>query len=266
MEIPASRWYPVIEKRRSRRRYEEKLPKEEDLKIIQSVCDDFRPFKNVRSVLVKEPLENIFKGIIGSYGTIKGAKAFIVFVGNTRNKAVEEQVGYMGEGIVLEAEASGMNTCWVGGTYKRELVDSLIDLQKDEKVFAVTPIGYAQKSMNFEERVMSGFGLLHRRKPLSELVTGIHELMWPEWMKAALEAARLAPSSANRQPWDFLVDKNSITIAVNDRRLKRESVMSKRLCCGIAMLHLEVAANHLGKKGNWIFLNPPGVARFTVLD
>ena len=111
MDIPASRWYNVIEKRRSRRKYEQKLPKANHLKRIQTYCDEFKPFPGVRSVLIKEPPDNVFKGIIGSYGTIKGAKAFVAFVGNTRYKAVEEQVGYVGEGIILEAEAMGMNTC-----------------------------------------------------------------------------------------------------------------------------------------------------------
>jgi hypothetical protein len=206
----------------------------------------------------------VFKGIIGAYGTIKGAKAFIAFVGNSRHPAVEEQVGYMGEGIVLDAEASSLNTCWVGGTFKRELVDSLVDLQKNEKVYAITPVGYAQKRLNFEERVMAGFGLMHRRKSLSETTRGLKKSQWPRWMKMSLEAARVAPSAVNRQPWMFLLDENSISVAVNDKKLRRESTMSKRLCCGIAMLHIDIAARQSGVTGEWEFLNPPGVARFNV--
>ncbi|MBN2239237.1 MAG: hypothetical protein JW712_05650 [Dehalococcoidales bacterium] len=264
MEIPASRWYKVIEKRRSRRRYEEKTLKVNHLRRIQTFCDGFQPFKGVRSVLITEPPDNVFKGIIGSYGTIKGAQAFIAFIGNTKNPAVEEQVGYTGEGIVLEAEAAGMNTCWVGGLFRREIVDSLIELDANEKVYAITPIGYATKKLNLEEKVMAGFGIMHRRKSLSELVKGLKMRNWPKWMEPTLQAARLAPSAVNRQPWTFLVDENSITVAVNDKKLRRESVMSKRLCCGIAMLHIEVAAKSLGIKGDWKFLNPPGVARYTV--
>ncbi|MBN2076590.1 MAG: hypothetical protein JW762_13665 [Dehalococcoidales bacterium] len=264
MDIPASRWYKVIEKRRSRRRYDERLPKGNHLKRIKSVCEDFRPFESARSVFVQEPPDNVFKGIIGAYGTIKGAKAFIAFVGNSRHPAVEEQVGYMGEGIVLDAEASSLNTCWVGGTFKRELVDSLVDLQKNEKVYAITPVGYARKGLNLEERVMAGFGLMHRRKSLSETTRGLKKSQWPKWMKLSLEAARIAPSAVNRQPWLFLLDENSITVAVNDKKLRRESTMSKRLCCGIAMLHIDVAARNIGIKGKWEFLNPPGVARFSV--
>ncbi len=55
---------------------------------------------------------------------------------------------------------------------------------------------------------------------------------------------------------------NSITVSVNTAG--REYGLSKRLCCGIAMLHIEVAALNCGIGGNWEFLEAPLVARFTV--
>ncbi|MFC1958961.1 nitroreductase family protein [Chloroflexota bacterium] len=266
MNVPASRWHRVIEGRRSRRHFVERLPKENQLNNIQLICNSFQPFGNARAILVKEAPAQVFKGIsiIGSYGRIRGAKAFLAFVGNTKSPMVQEQVGYTGEGIILEAEAMNLNTCWVGGSFRREVVNSLIDIRQDEKVFAITPIGYAIKKPKFEEKLMTVFGLAHRRKPLSDLVIGLKEAEWPKWMKASLEAARLAPSAINRQPWRFIAEENIITVALNDKKLQIDSTMSKRLCCGIAMLHIEVAAMTYGIKGNWVFLNPPGVARFIV--
>jgi nitroreductase len=177
---------------------------------------------------------------------------------------VQEQVGYTGEGIILEAESMKLNTCWVGGFFRKEVVESCVELRENEEVYAIAPFGYARTKQTFQERLVTGFGLTHRRKPLSQMVIGIKEPEWPKWMKASLEAARLAPSAVNRQPWQFLVEDNSITVAVNDKRLRGESTMSKRLCCGIAMLHIEVAALTFRINGKWEFLNPPGVARFSV--
>ena len=184
MNIPASRWYRVIEKRRSRRHFEKKLPGGNQLSRLQTVCDDFQPFNSVRSILVKKPPDNIFKGIIGSYGIIRGAAAFIAFVGNVKNPRVQEQLGYTGEGIILEAEALKLNTCWVGGSFRRETVATLVDIHPGESIFAISPVGYASKRPTFEERLMTGFGLTHRRKPLSDLVIGLKEPAWPKWMKA----------------------------------------------------------------------------------
>ena len=97
---------------------------------------------------------------------------------------------------------------------------------------------------------MTGFGWTHKRKPLTELVTGIEELKWP-WLKTSLEAARLAPSAVNHQPWRFKVEAHSITISVDE--LKDTFNISKRLDCGIAMLHVEIASLFCGVMGMGIF-------------
>ncbi|MFC2014334.1 hypothetical protein ACFLU8_05675 [Chloroflexota bacterium] len=41
--------------------------------------------------------------------------------------------------------------------------------------------------------------------------------------------------------------------------------MSKRLDCGIAMLHIEIAARSYGIQAEWQFLKAPDVARFSVI-
>lgn len=133
---------------------------------------------------------------------------------------------------------------------------------KDERVLAVTPVGSAPKSLSFEERLMAGFGLTYRRKPLSKLVIGLKESEWPEWIKLALEAARFAPSRFNKQPWRFHVEKESIAVAVNRGSIEIEAATSERLCCGIAMLHIESAALHCGMSGNWTYFGSPLVAKF----
>ena len=214
--------------------------------------------------MVTESPESIFKGAIGPYGKIRGAPAFIAFVGDTKSPVVQEQIGYMGEGIVLEAESLQLNTCWVSGSFRRDATAALLGIEENEVVLAVTPVGYATPKLSFEEKVLTGFGLTHRRKPLSDMIIGIEPSEWPTWIKAALHSARLAPSAINRQPWRFRVERDSITVANDSGKTKRESVQSKRLDCGIAMLHIEVSALHHGVRGKWRFLDPPLVARFAV--
>jgi len=260
MNIPYSRWYRVIEKRRSRRRFALKPVEVKVLSQIDSICTEFRPFSSARAVLVREAPDTVFKGALGPYGKIKGAPAFIAFIGNMESPYVQEQVGYTGEGIILEAEALNLVTCWVAGFFRPDVVASLTRIDEAERVLAVTPIGYATQRHTLEERVMTGFGLTHRRRALSGLVTGLDESKWPKWIRVAIEAARLAPSAVNRQPWRFNIEPDSITVSVNTPR--REYGLSKRLCCGIAMLHIEIAALTCGTRGKWEFLNPPQVARF----
>jgi hypothetical protein len=208
---------------------------------------------------VAESPDDVFRGAVGPYGKIRGAPAFIAFIGNMENPHVQEQVGYMGEGIVLEAEATNISTCWVA-LFRSRIVESSIRLKKDEQVIAIAAVGYAKNQESIEERLMTGFGWTHKRKPISQLVIGSNEVEYPQWVPPALNAARLAPSAVNRQPWRFQVDPNSITVYVNS--LRREYGVSRRLDCGIAMLHIEVAAYNSGIRGSWEFLFGSQVAKY----
>jgi nitroreductase len=216
----------------------------------------------VRAVLVTATPEEVFRGFIGSYGKIKGPPAFVAFIGRHDDPHMQEKVGFLGEGVILEATALGLGTCWVGGFFRPEAAASLAGAYADEQVPAVTPIGYVGEEWSLEEKAMAGFGMSHRRKPLSELVGGLAEEDWPEWVRPALDAARLAPSAVNRQPWRFRVGEGTITVSVDD--LRDSYGISKRLDCGIAMLHIEVASRVHGMAGSWRFLDPPEVATWWV--
>lgn len=263
MEIPATLWYPVIETRRSRRRYDNRPLTSKHVERLGDVCNNFRPYSSARVELINQSPEKILKGVIGSYGKIKGAPAYMVFIGNRRDPMVQEKLGYTGEGVILAAEAMQLSTCWVGGSFSPKAVRSFIELNDREIIFAISPVGIAPERHTFEERVLSAFGLMHKRKRLSELTIGLEEREWPDWIKAALSSARLAPSAFNRQPWRFHVKPDSITISTDGGELQREPVMSKRLDCGIAMMHIEVAALAHGVRGVWKFFDPPLVASFT---
>jgi nitroreductase len=263
MEIPFAKWYPAISKRRSRRRFDpERQIEPGALAALERVCNEFVTFPHARSVLVNRPAIDIFKGIVGGYGKVSGAPAFIAFMGDMRAPSVQEEVGYTGEGIVLEATALGINTCWVAGFFKPESVASLIKISPHERVLAVTPAGYAPESESLGEKLMTGFGRTHVRLPVSKLISNWSDKKLPEWMVASVEAARLAPSAINRQPWSFTLQSDGIT--VNVRTGGPDFNVSKRLDCGIAMLHLETAAGNHGIKGKWELLPSPSVARFMV--
>jgi len=262
MEIPCSRWYEAIWIRRSRRQFDPRQLDQYALEGLGVVCKSFRPFEGVRAVLVDNAPDAVFKGIISNYGKIKGAPAFIAFMGNMEDPNVHEKLGYTGEGIVLEATALNLGTCWVGVSFNAELASHLAHIEKQEKILAITPVGYTREKWSLEERIMTGFGMTHKRKPLEKLLVKGRDASWPLWVKTALEAARVAPSAINRQPWRFTTGENSITISVDS--LKDTLNISKRLDCGIAMLHIELASLHCGNKGGWEFLAPPHVARFKV--
>jgi len=262
MDIPAEDWNSVIPLRRARRQYDSSRINTDTIARIKNTCQGFKPFAGARAELVTESADAVLGGMRGSYGIIKGANAFIAFIGDMADPQVQEKVGYTGEGIVLEATARGLATCWVAGTFRRKVASSIVELSPNEKIIAVSPIGYAPQSLTLAEKVLPAVVRAHKRKPLSEMTSGLDETARPQWMKAALEAARLAPSAYNRQPWRFHLEPESITVSAAE--LKRDFGFSVRLDCGIAMLHVEVAALSCGVRGEWELMESPRVARFTV--
>ena len=232
------------------------LPKDK-LERIASICQNFRPFPEARSVLVMDPTDQVYRGFIGSYGKIENAPGYIAFIGDMGSSRVQEAVGFTGEGIILEATTLDIGTCWVGGFFRPDEVNRQIPIAKNERVLAVTPVGIPQDFLSFQEKLMIGVGRLHKRKRLSELVSGTQK---QGWMQTALEAARLAPSAVNRQPWRFVCGDRSISVSFDKKR--DTSKISRRLDCGITMLHLELGARHSGVSGSWTF-PPDGIATFT---
>ncbi|OWZ83012.1 hypothetical protein CDO51_10960 [Natranaerobius trueperi] len=57
-----------------------------------------------------------------------------------------------------------------------------------------------------------------------------------------------------------MTNNNEITLYYD----QRSSIIniSKRLVCGIAMMHFELAARNLGEYGEWQLLDDPNVARY----
>ena len=142
MEIPFSRWHAAIPLRRSRRRYDAIPLEQAQLAQLQTVCGEFRPYPKARAELITQSPDEVLRGIVASYGKIKGAQALIAFIGDIDDSYVNEKVGYTGEGIILEATAMGLGTCWVGGSmfFRRGLAESIVGAGENERVFAVTPV------------------------------------------------------------------------------------------------------------------------------
>ncbi|MEN6292257.1 MAG: nitroreductase family protein [Methanobacterium sp.] len=69
-----------------------------------------------------------------------------------------------------------------------------------------------------------------------------------------LEVARIAPSATNSQPWFFTGDKNLIhAYSVEPGFIKRFTKKYIPIDVGIAICHLQIAAEHFGKKAEIIF-------------
>lgn len=207
-------------------------------------------------------------GLIGSYGSIKGAPEWII--GTSRaGDHYRENFGFRMEQFILDCTREGVGTCWVGGFFNMSRLAELVPLAGDEQIVCITPAGYAAEQRT-AERAMRSLGGLNRRKPLDERVFhgrwGAPASGYLSSRKSLLEVldlARWAPSASNKQPCHYVVDDGLIIISVltslhreYPRVLTRGTGMSTNfqgIDAGIAMSHVSLAARSLGIGGSWSF-------------
>jgi len=241
-------WLAAVSRRHSRRSFDGAPADVAVLSLIEDLCARFRPYPDARVELVTDPAVDIFKGIIGGYGKVTDAPHALLFIADSRAPFADQHLGYTGEAVVLEATARELATCWIGGFFDPKKAASLVDLAPGECVVAASPLGTAVAHASSTERTMTAMAGSHARKPL-DVIAPDGTSGWPAWAVGALETARLSPSAVNRQPWRFRWDGEGLVASLNSR-LESPKV-TKRLDCGIAMLHVEIAAMSYGVTGVW---------------
>lgn len=126
-----------------------------------------------------------FKSVFSKVARFQNCSNYIVMAGSKKLEKLHEKVGYYGEKLALKAQEIGLNTCWVGLTHGKIKAK----LEKDEEVVIVIALGYGAEE-----------GSVHKSKSIHD-VTDLNEL--PDWYKAGLEAALLAPTAINQQKFKF---------------------------------------------------------------
>jgi nitroreductase len=266
--LPVERWFAAIAERRSRRTFDGRPLADGTIDALLTHLAAFIPFEDARAVLIREAPPEIFlatkedrggmpavagaaTGIIGAYGKITGVADVLAFAGRSAGAdgfAVEEQIGYVGEAALLEATALGLDTCWVGGFFSPSLSQRLIGAEGGERVFAVSPVGHGAAELSRKERLLYRMGKPKKRRNLEHIALGLATKDWPGWAIAGLRAAQVAPSAVNRQPWRFRLEAGTVLLACD---APDNGQISRRLDCGIAMLHFELGVRHFGRGGSW---------------
>jgi hypothetical protein len=129
---------------------------------------------------------------------------------------------------------NGIASCWQGiPSPKKELVKS-----SNLKFIIFMAFGKPQDPETMHRSNIKEF----KRKQL----TGITEI---KGVDEILEAVRIAPSAANRQPWYFTGTENFINAYMSKPGVLK-SIIGKypQMDVGIALYHLKVSANHFGMK------------------
>ena len=204
----------AISARHSVRKY---LDKEIPADIIAALQDKIAECNKVGNLSI-QLVQNETKAFTGmlSYGSFSG-----------KAKDLDEQVGYYGEQIVLLAQTLGLNTCWVGLSYRK--VPEAYNVGKDEKLVCMIALGYGETQ-----------GVPHKIKSVED-VSNASDIT-PSWFRKGVEAALLAPTAVNQQKFSFeYVGMNNNRHQV--RANKGFSMIGyTQMDLGIAKYHFELGA------------------------
>jgi len=261
----------VIRQRFSCRKYLEKPIADEDRqRLVDFIFSAGRcPFRApVRFELVAaiEQDRNSLKGL-GTYGFIRGATGYIVGAVGRSDKNLED-FGYVMEKNILCATDIGLGTCWLGGTFTKSSFARKISALDEERVPAVTSIGYIAERGGFDSGMRQLVGadnrlpwenLFFREKfgiPISPDETGAYAL--------PLEMVRIGPSASNKQPWRIVREGNAWHFYIQRTKGYGNSFMFRllgladlqRVDMGIAMSHFELTVGEVGLKGTWTVREP----------
>lgn len=206
----------LMKARHSVRRFLDKPLEKEAVSALQAEIDACNKESGLHIQLITDEPE-AFQASKPSYGQFKGCKNYLAMVGAKGN---DEAIGYYGERVVLRAQSLGINSCWVAMTYKKGKADVRIDA--GEKLYMVVALGYGETQ-----------GVSHKLKTLAEVSD--YQNGDPEWYKAGLEAALLAPTAINQQKFKFERSGDKV-------RAKAGLGLHAKTDLGIVKYHFELGA------------------------
>lgn len=208
----------VISSRHSVRKYK-------NLPLSPAIIDELNDFiKEINQesglhiqLVTNEP--KAFDSFMAHYGKFSGVTNYVALIGKKVDN-LDELCGYYGEKIVLKAQQLGLNSCWVAMTYSK--IKTAFTIDAGEKLTLVISLGYGENE-----------GVAHKSKPI-DAVSKVDGTM-PDWFKAGVEAALLAPTAMNQQKFTLELNGNKVSA-------KQGMGFYTKVDLGIIKYHFELGA------------------------
>ena len=251
----------LVRGRRSVRTFDSRELDEEDLEKLSLFMKELEnPYGiEVECKLLDAKQQKLTCPVVTGTDLYLGAKV-------KRAPHVEEAFGYSLELLVLYAQSLGIGTVWVGGTMDRAAFEKAMELEEDELMPCMSPLGYPAKKMSIREGMMRKGVKADSRNPFESMFfdKGFDTPLTPEKvgrLADILEMVRLAPSAVNKQPWRIVVaEKGAHFYLKHAKGFVSDSVGDmQKIDMGIALCHFALAAEEKGMNLQFS-INNPGIA------
>jgi nitroreductase len=213
--------YDTILTRRSARRYDGRPVPETLLAAVRDYAPSIAPLQpgvDFRYQVVSVDTTDSITAAMGGYGLIVSAPHVIAPMLAASPHALVD-FGFRTQQLVVFLTQLGLGSCWVGALLRERKALLRFGAPPGFRIGAVIAFGYPDarptgRTINDLIRVTVG---ANRKKPLERFV-------WAERFGApakltsaqarALQALRAAPSTGNAQPWQVVIRKGTLFLAV----------------------------------------------------
>lgn len=224
--------YSIIFQRKSIRNYKQDPLDENTLTEIKNRLKTLTPFYDN----IKTEFKILSTGDVNQR-MMKKAPHYIAAFSEV-NEGYLTNIGFMLQQMDLYMSMEGIGTCWQGiPTIKKSVHDST-------GLKFIILMAFGKSEENIHRHDISEF----KRK-------SFHEISDNTDAQEIIETARIAPSATNSQAWYFTGNSATINAFIVKPNILKRVIAGKYppLDMGIALYHLNIAAEHFGRKITFTF-------------
>lgn len=222
--------YEAVYGRKSIRGYRMEPLNQTVLSGIYAFMEQMEPlFPGIRTRL---EIADCISGKDKMRGLFKAEAPYYLLIYSEKREKSQLNAGYIMEMLSLYLTTRGVGSCFLGFTKKKREGG-----QEGLEFVMAMAFGWPKGSL-----LRQGYGV--KRLSLDELC--VYKERPKTWVKEILEAARLAPSSMNNQPWRFVVYENRVHV-FSKLPTSRRMVLNRftEFDMGIMLANVMVAAEEI---------------------
>ncbi len=219
-------FYEGIFKRKSIRKYDLEPIDEKTLGDISSYMDRVKPMYQDIKVKMKIVTQEVVKNLL----PIKAPYYILLY--SEEKEGYLRNAGFMLQQLDLFLSHNGLGSCWVGMAKPKKEITGEAGLKY------VIALAFGSPAEALHRESVAEF----KRKSIEEIREG-------DGKDQLIEAARLAPSATNSQPWFFKISGDNIHAFCIKLNFIKAIIYEKmnQIDMGIAICHLWISAKHFEK-------------------
>ena len=191
----------AISVRHSVRQYLDRPLAEDTISAIQRAIDSINLEGGTHFQMIIDD-KSAFNSGLAKYGNFQNVSNYFAIIAPKGNKG-DILAGYYGERLVLYIQTLGLNSCWVGLTFKNN--KKMYQLSENEELKCVIAFGYGATPGSWHPL---------KRKVSDVSINKTKEQILPAWFVSGIKAALLSPTAINQHKYVFILHENNVVEAL----------------------------------------------------